>query len=421
MGQIMPDSMQTLEAIIRSAGDAIITADATGDIVTWNPTAERMFGWGEAEAVGQPLTLIIPERFHPQHHEGIDRVVATGETRIVGETVEVSAIHKDGSELPVELSLETWVTDGERFFTGIIRDITERKEAEQALQKANEALAEKNEMLEGLSAKLAKYLSRQVYDSIFEGRRDVKIESYRKELTVFFSDIQGFTDLTDRLEAETVSELLNSYLSSMAEIADEYGGTIDKFIGDGIMIFFGDPETAGRKEDALACVRMALAMRERISELRNGWIEISGSANLRVRIGINTGYCTVGNFGSDDRMDYTIVGGPVNVAARLESTAEQDQIHIAHDTFMLVKDEIYCRPMGEIAVKGVAHKLRTYEAVGSRDNLSQSGVPVEASATGFSLALDPMAIAADDAESAKTALKAALAALDGLADEPTPS
>ena len=420
MGQIMPDSMQTLEAIIRSAGDAIITADATGDIVTWNPTAERMFGWGEAEAVGQPLTLIIPERFHPQHHEGIDRVVATGETRIVGETVEVSAIHKDGSELPVELSLETWVTDGERFFTGIIRDITERKEAEQALQKANEALAEKNEMLEGLSAKLAKYLSRQVYDSIFEGRRDVKIESYRKELTVFFSDIQGFTDLTDRLEAETVSELLNSYLSSMAEIADEYGGTIDKFIGDGIMIFFGDPETAGRKEDALACVRMALAMRERISELRNGWIEISGSADLRVRIGINTGYCTVGNFGSDDRMDYTIVGGPVNVAARLESTAEQDQIHIAHDTFMLVKDEIYCRPMGEIAVKGVAHKLRTYEAVGSRDNLSQSGVPVEASATGFSLALDPMAIAADDTEAAKTALKAALAALDDLADEPTP-
>lgn len=421
MVQIMPDSMQTLEAIIRSAGDAIITADATGDIVTWNPTAERMFGYGEAEAVGQPLTLIIPERFHPQHHEGIDRVVATGETRIVGETVEVSAIHKDGSELPVELSLETWVTDGERFFTGIIRDITERKEAEQALQKANEALAEKNEMLEGLSAKLAKYLSRQVYDSIFEGRRDVKIESYRKELTVFFSDIQGFTDLTDRLEAETVSELLNSYLSSMAEIADEYGGTIDKFIGDGIMIFFGDPETAGRKEDALACVRMALAMRERISELRNGWIEISGSANLRVRIGINTGYCTVGNFGSDDRMDYTIVGGPVNVAARLESTAEQDQIHIAHDTFMLVKDKIYCRPMGEIAVKGVAHKLRTYEAVGSRDNLSQSGVPVEASATGFSLALDPMAIAADDTEAAKTALKAALAALDDLADEPTPS
>ena len=417
----MRDSLQTLEAIIRSAGDAIITSDATGDIVTWNPTAERMFGWGEAEAVGQPLTLIIPERFHPQHDEGIDRVVATGETRIVGETVEVAGLHKDGSELPVELSLETWVTDGERFFTGIIRDITERKETEQALLKANEALAEKNEMLEGLSAKLAKYLSRQVYDSIFEGRRDVKIESYRKELTVFFSDIQGFTDLTDRLEAETVSELLNSYLSDMAEIADEYGGTIDKFIGDGIMIFFGDPDTAGRKEDALACVRMALAMRERIEELRKGWIEISGSADLRVRIGINTGYCTVGNFGSDDRMDYTIVGGPVNVAARLESTAEQDQIHIAHDTFMLVNDEIYCRPRGEIMVKGVAHKLRTYQAVGSRDELSQSGVPVEASGTGFNLALDPMAISANDAEAAKTALKAALAALDGRADEQAPS
>ena len=130
---IMSDSLQTLEAIIRSAGDAIITADATGDIVTWNPTAERMFGWGEAEAVGQTLTLIIPERFHPEHDEGIDRVVATGETRIIGHTVEVAGLHKDGSEFPVELSLETWLTDVERFFTGIIRDITERKEAEQAL------------------------------------------------------------------------------------------------------------------------------------------------------------------------------------------------------------------------------------------------------------------------------------------------
>ena len=370
--QIMPDSMQTLEAIIRSAGDAIITADATGDIITWNPTAERMFGWEEAEVVGKPLTLIIPERFHPQHDEGIDRVVSTGETRIIGHTVEVGGLHKDGSELPVELSLETWVTDGERFFTGIIRDITERKEAEKALQKANKALAQKNEMLEALSSKLAKYLSTQVYESIFEGKTEVRVQSYRKKLTVFFSDIQGFTQLTDIMEPEEVSELLNAYLSEMATIAEEHDGTIDKFIGDGVMIFFGDPESRGDKEDALACVRMGLAMREKVGKLREDWNTIAGSRNLHVRMGINTGYCTVGNFGSEDRLDYTIVGKEVNAASRLESSAERGQIQISNTTYELVKDEIETRPIGDISVKGLAHDIRTHEVVGYKIDQSDS-------------------------------------------------
>lgn len=109
--------------------------------------------------------------------------------------------------------MATWNADGERLFSGIIRDITDRRRAEEALQLANKSLNQKNEQLEALSAKLAKYLSRQVYDSIFAGRTEVRVESYRKELAVFFSDIQGFTDLTDRLEAEPISELLNFYLS----------------------------------------------------------------------------------------------------------------------------------------------------------------------------------------------------------------
>ena len=410
-------SQQRLEAILRSANDAIVSVDGEGRVVLWNSHASQLFGYTSDEMVGQPLTAVIPERFWSQHSNGIGRVAGGGEHRVIGKTVELAALKKGGREFPIELSLATWAAEDERLFIGIIRDITERKKAEADLQRASDSLNEKNEQLEALSAKLAKYLSRQVYDSIFEGRRDVKLESYRKELTVFFSDIQGFTDLTDRLEAEPVSELLNSYLSDMAVIADEYGGTIDKFIGDGIMIFFGDPDTAGRKEDALACVRMALAMRERIRELRQEWIKISGSADLHVRIGINTGYCTVGNFGSDDRMDYTIVGGPVNVAARLEAAAGQDQIHITHDTFTLVKDEIHCRPMGGIMVKGVAHELRTYEVIGPLEELDQSGVSIEPSGTGFNLDIDPTTISADEAEDAKRALRAALAALDDRSDE----
>lgn len=314
------------------------------------------------------------------------------------------------------MSLATWEVGGHRFFSGIIRDITERKTAEQALHLANKSLNEKNAQLEALSGKLAKYLSRQVYDSIFEGRTEVQVKSYRKELTVFFSDIQGFTDMTDRLEAEVLSEILNTYLSEMSRIADECGGTVDKFIGDGIMIFFGDPESHGRKADALACVRMALRMKERALELREKWMDHIGPSPLRIRMGINTGYCTVGNFGSEDRLDYTIVGGAVNVASRLEETAGSDQIQISHSTYSLVKDEIYCRPIGDVKLKGLSHELRTYEVVGDFDSLPTEQ-RIEAVMDGLNLTLDPTGLGPVQAKRAREALKAALDALE----EPQPS
>ena len=124
-----------------------------------------------------------------------------------------------------------------------------------------------------LSTKLAKYFSPQVYDSIFSGKLDVKIQTKRKSLTVFFCDLQGFTKLTERLEPEILTELLTEYLTEMSKIAIKWGGTIDKFIGDAILVFFGDPETKGKKEDALACVSMALEMLEKLEELRGTWLE----------------------------------------------------------------------------------------------------------------------------------------------------
>ena len=116
-------------------------------------------------------------------------------------------------------------------------DITERVEAQNRIEE--------------LASKLSKYLSPQVYRSIFSGQKNVQIEANRKKLTVFFSDIKDFTELTDRLEPEVLSSLLNSYLNEMSKIALKYGGTIDKFVGDAILIFFGDPETNGEKADAV--------------------------------------------------------------------------------------------------------------------------------------------------------------------------
>jgi adenylate cyclase len=408
-------SEQRLEAILQSATDAVVSIDARGKVVLWNQEAAQMFGYKAEEMLGETLNAIIPDQFRDAHAEGLERVGAGGERHVIGKTVELSALDHEGREFPIELSLATWEVDGERYYSGIIRDITERKVAEHALHLANKSLNEKNEQLEALSAKLAKYLSRQVYDSIFEGRNEVRVESYRKELTVFFSDIEGFTDLTDRLEAEQISEILNSYLSEMARIADECGGTIDKFIGDGVMIFFGDPETAGRKQDAIACVRMALRMRARISELRQEWEDRIGPEPMHARIGINTGFCTVGNFGSEDRLDYTIVGAAVNTASRLESTAGPDQIQISHATYSLVKDEIYCRPLGDVGLKGISHPMRTYEVVAEYKDLPNGG-PMKTEIGAFNLSIDPAGLDPASAARAREALKSALAALGDEAD-----
>jgi PAS domain S-box-containing protein len=402
----LSNSEARLGAILESANDAIIGIDAEGRVVLWNAHAAELFGYTSDEMRGRPLTAIIPERYREAHHAGIHRVVETGETRVIGSTAELTGLTREGIEFPMELSLASWTSGDERFFSGIIRDITQRKEAEADLRVANHALAEKNDMLQGLSGKLAKYLSRQVYDSIFEGRTDVRVQSYRRELTVFFSDILGFTELSDRMEAEPLSDLLNNYLSEMSKIAEEHGGTIDKFIGDGVMIFFGDPESRGVQDDALACSRMAIAMRERVRELRRDWRRQAPTVELHVRMGINTGYCTVGNFGSEDRPDYTIVGKEVNAASRLESSAQPDQIHISHSVYELIKDEIECTPVGDLAVKGLAYPISTYEVVDQRRE--PVGLSAAEEAAAASLGVDLSSLEPAQIEAAREALRQAL-------------
>ncbi len=221
---------------------------------------------------------------------------------------------------------------------------------------------ERTDVIESLLNKMKKYLSPQLYEAILEGSKDVDTRKHtRKKLTIFFSDVVGFTSTTDSMEAEDISELLNSYLDSMAKIALKWGGTIDKFVGDAIMVFFGDPEFISDKIHALNAVSMALEMREKMVILRQEWKDMGVDKPLHIRMGINTGYCTIGNFGSENRMDYTIIGGNVNLAARLETAAESDTILISHETYSLIKDQIECQYMGELNYKGLKEPIKTYK------------------------------------------------------------
>jgi class 3 adenylate cyclase len=277
----------------------------------------------------------------------------------------------------------------------VITDVSELKHAEarqreaaEAAEAASRRVVEQNRELESLAAKLSKYLSPQLYRSLFSGAQTADVAAKRKKLTIFFSDIAGFTETTDMLESEELTGLLNQYLQEMSAIALEYGATIDKFIGDAIMVFFGDPESRGEKEDAIACVRMAIAMQQRMRDLQAEWRERGQEHVFQLRIAINTGYCTVGNFGSANRVEYTIIGNEVNLASRLQAHADLGGILLSHETWSLVKDEVLAEETGTITVKGFSKPVRTHRVVGLHGGTGLEGRVIRKEQDGLLLIVD---------------------------------
>lgn len=234
-----------------------------------------------------------------------------------------------------------------------------------------EQLADRNLELQRLSEKLSLYLEPQVFAAIFSGTRNVEIQAVRKKLTIFFSDIISFTSITDSLEPEELSELLNEYLTEVTEIARRHGATVNKYIGDAVVAFFGDPETAGEQADALRCVEMAIDIQRRLRGLRKKWAARGIERPFHCRIGINTGYCTVGNFGSATRMDYTAIGGEMNLTARIQGLADKDGILVSHSTWALVHDKIPMIEREPATLKGFPVPVRLYRVLDTEAGSSE--------------------------------------------------
>ena len=279
------------------------------------------------------------------------------------------------------------------------------------IQGLNHELADANEFLAGISMKISKYLSPQVYKSIFTGEKDVAITTERKKLTIFFSDIKDFTATTERMQPEDLTALLNEYLTEMSNIALEHGGTVDKFIGDAILVFFGDPETKGVEEDARACLRMAVAMQRRLSQLDLRWRERGIENPFHARMGINTGYCNVGNFGSKDRMDYTIIGAEANLAARLQSIAEPGKVVLSYETYALVSDMVRARAMEPISMKGISRQVIPY-VVDEIEGVSEHAGVIKEHRRGLNFFLDVESLDRNGVQETKQLLRDALSALD---------
>src|SRR6266403_1578208 len=238
------------------------------------------------------------------------------------------------------------------------------------IQGMNRELESANDFLATLSMKISRYISPQVYKSIFSGQKDVTIHTERKKLT----------------------------------IAHEHGGTIDKFIGDAMLIFFGDPETRGDRADAQACLRMAWNMQRRLVELNAKWRASGIEHPFKSRIGINSGYCNVGNFGSTDRMDYTIIGAEANLAARLQSIAEPGGIVISYETFALVSDVITAHALPPITMKGISREVIPYSVDSIVDTSADKGDVVIERMPGLDFYLDPSIVKSADTERIRSVL-----------------
>jgi class 3 adenylate cyclase len=222
-------------------------------------------------------------------------------------------------------------------------------------------LLDLTQRLRRATALIRRYVPVQLAERILAGEHGETGQPERRKLTLFFSDVVGFTASADQMEPEDLAVLLNDYLSETARVAEGFGATINQFVGDGIMIFFGAPEATNDQDHALRAVRMAAAMQQRMSELGKKWFADGIQAPFRIRIGINTGTASVGDFGSEGRITYSAIGNQTNLTARIQAACEPGGILISHATWALVKDEIPCQERGEIRVDGLHYPIRVYE------------------------------------------------------------
>ncbi|MEQ8187960.1 MAG: adenylate/guanylate cyclase domain-containing protein [Candidatus Eremiobacterota bacterium] len=210
-----------------------------------------------------------------------------------------------------------------------------------------------------------RYVSPQVVNLIVNSSDRPVLGGERKKMTVLFSDIRNFTPMSEKLQPEEVVNVLNEYFTSMAEIIFKYDGTIDKFIGDCIMAFWGAP--IHHRDDALRAVKSALGMKRKLEELQEKWKK-EGKPPFAVGIGINTGEVVVGNIGSPERMEYTTIGDEVNLASRLQSIAKEGQIFISNSTYREVCEEIEAKEITPVKVKGKSEPVILYEVTGIKEH-----------------------------------------------------
>lgn len=217
----------------------------------------------------------------------------------------------------------------------------------------------KNHLLRTL---FGRYVSAELAAEIIaDPGRHLKLGGEKREVTVLFGDLRGFTPLAESLDPQDVVDILNVYLNHVVDAVFEFGGTLDKFRGDGFMVFFGAP--IPRDDGPLNAIRCALTIQEKLKRVT---FPKFPDLRLHMGVGINTGIVIVGNIGSERRTDYTVIGNEVNVAQRFEANAGPGQILITGNTYDRVKNAVQVRELGNLRVAGKHEGVAAYDVLGWR-------------------------------------------------------
>jgi adenylate cyclase len=205
---------------------------------------------------------------------------------------------------------------------------------------------------------LERFLSANIVEKILANPDEIHLGGENQTVTILFSDIRGFTRMSEHMEPHAVVELLNEYFSEMTDLIFDSGGTLDKYLGDGIMAVYGAP--IPKPDDALRATKTAMEMQRALASLNRDW-ESRGQQPLRMGVGVNTGPVTAGNIGSAKRMDYTVIGDAVNLASRLCSNAAPEQILVSESSYLQLNGAIPAQRLEPIRVKGKETPVELYE------------------------------------------------------------
>ncbi len=221
-----------------------------------------------------------------------------------------------------------------------------------------------NAMIKGM---FGQYVSKSLVTELLNNPEKLSLGGVKKNITIMFSDIEGFTAISEKMEAEKLVEFINNYLSVMTSIVLEQKGTLDKYLGDSLMAFWGAPLDVENKE--LHACQTAILMQKKMDELK-GTFATEAARNVRTRIGINSSDVVVGNIGGEERFDYTVMGDGVNLASRLESANKMygTTIMISETTYAKVKDDVLVRIIDKIVVKGKTKPITVYELIGLKED-----------------------------------------------------
>lgn len=340
--------------ILRSLSNGVVSTDKTGLIIAANESAKRLLGLGSEDRLeGKLVTDVIAIKegdFSKWYQDALHAADLKGRQQYYPDRTLLSTSIKQHS---INLSINT------------IADASDQEQVRGALVVMEDISDEKR-----LKSTMYRYMTQELAEELLK-LDDAKLGGDRKEVSILFSDIRGYTTLTENLEAEEVVSMLNEYFESMVEAVFKHKGTLDKYIGDAIMAVFGSPLPL--EDHAWMAVQTSLEMRDRLHEFNQRRYAVD-KPGIKIGIGINSDTVISGNIGSSKRMEFTAIGDGVNLGSRLESVSKQYgcDIIISHNTFKPCQDYIWARELDYIRVKGRNEPVAIYELLGLRSDSIES-------------------------------------------------